>query len=435
MPVPNQFANVTTSIPLSQLDANFNTPITLGNTAIQLGNTVTTLNNMTLANVTISSGNVTITNVSVTTANVATANVTTSQILNYGTANSVQYLNTSKALTSDANFVYNATGLGIGASLPAQKLSVIGNIALGTDNTNQSCRIQVADTSAQATDARFLFRNGTDTNAALRLVLNSANVVQMDAVQANNSSTTKDLIFQTNGGNMGLGYSSPRSVANYRTLAVGGASNGGLLDMVNVSGAVLGTWYSDSTGSLTINADPNGSFSSSSIQFQVDGSERARITSGGNFEITNGNLVIGTSGKGIDFSATPGTGTSELLADYEEGTWTPSLGGNTTYALRVGKYTKIGNIVTVYCALTVSLIGTGSTTTISGLPFTVDNRGGGGMSYWGALSQSLVYLSPYGSGTTVAFIGATAASAGVTDGIAIFKNDAYVIFELVYQAA
>lgn len=55
MPVPNQFANATTSIPLSQLDANFNTPITLGNTAIQLGNTVTTLNNMSFANVTISS--------------------------------------------------------------------------------------------------------------------------------------------------------------------------------------------------------------------------------------------------------------------------------------------------------------------------------------------------------------------------------------------
>jgi len=63
MPVPNTFANATTSIPLSQLDANFATAITLGNTAIQLGNTVTTLNNMTLANVTVSSGNVTATKV------------------------------------------------------------------------------------------------------------------------------------------------------------------------------------------------------------------------------------------------------------------------------------------------------------------------------------------------------------------------------------
>jgi len=55
MPVPNTFANATTSIPLSQLDNNFATPITIGNTAVQLGNTVTTLNNMTFANVTINS--------------------------------------------------------------------------------------------------------------------------------------------------------------------------------------------------------------------------------------------------------------------------------------------------------------------------------------------------------------------------------------------
>ena len=53
MPVPNTFASATTSIPLSQLDQNFATTITLGNTAIQLGNTVTTLNNMTQANVTV----------------------------------------------------------------------------------------------------------------------------------------------------------------------------------------------------------------------------------------------------------------------------------------------------------------------------------------------------------------------------------------------
>jgi hypothetical protein len=55
MAVPYTFGSATTAIPLSQLDSNFATTITLGNTAIQLGNTVTTLNNMTLANVTISS--------------------------------------------------------------------------------------------------------------------------------------------------------------------------------------------------------------------------------------------------------------------------------------------------------------------------------------------------------------------------------------------
>jgi hypothetical protein len=71
-------------------------------------------------------------------------------------------------------------------------------------------------------------------------------------------------------------------------------------------------------------------------------------TFSGNVTLSDGNLVIGTSGKGIDFSATPGTGTSELLSDYEEGDWTPSFFnltviGTPTYT---GKYTKIGRQVT-----------------------------------------------------------------------------------------
>jgi hypothetical protein len=120
MPVPNTFANATATIPLSQLDANFATTITLGNTAIQLGNTVSTLNNMTLANVTVTSGNVTLTNVTVTTANVTTANigtqiVTTSQTLNYGTANGVVYLNGSKVSTTGTALTYDGTTFTSGA--------------------------------------------------------------------------------------------------------------------------------------------------------------------------------------------------------------------------------------------------------------------------------------------------------------------------------
>lgn len=66
----------------------------------------------------------------------------------------------------------------------------------------------------------------------------------------------------------------------------------------------------------------------------------------GDQTIINGNLVIGTSGKGIDFSATPGTGTSELLNDYEEGTHTVTWTGLTgTPANTTMYYTKIGRVV------------------------------------------------------------------------------------------
>lgn len=59
MTVPYTFATATTAIPLSNLDANFATAVTLGNTAMYLGNTTTSVGNLTLTNVTISSGNVT----------------------------------------------------------------------------------------------------------------------------------------------------------------------------------------------------------------------------------------------------------------------------------------------------------------------------------------------------------------------------------------
>jgi hypothetical protein len=59
MAVPNIFGTATAAIPLSQLDTNFATAITLGNTAVYLGNTTTSLGNVTLTNVTVSSGNVT----------------------------------------------------------------------------------------------------------------------------------------------------------------------------------------------------------------------------------------------------------------------------------------------------------------------------------------------------------------------------------------
>ena len=57
--VPNVFGSATSSIPLSQLDVNFNTPVTIGNTTVGLGNTVTSFGNVTLTNTTVTVGNVT----------------------------------------------------------------------------------------------------------------------------------------------------------------------------------------------------------------------------------------------------------------------------------------------------------------------------------------------------------------------------------------
>jgi len=79
---------------------------------------------------------------------------------------------------------------------------------------------------------------------------------------------------------------------------------------------------------------------------------------------------MGTSGNGIDFSATSGTGTSELFDDYEEGTWTPSTFTNWSTAPTVvnATYTKIGRQVTVRMQ---GLNGVASVNAkIAGLPYT-----------------------------------------------------------------
>ena len=115
-------------------------------------------------------------------------------------------------------------------------------------------------------------------------------------------------------------------------------------------------------------------------QVSVANLTAGRAISATELTLTTGNLIV-ASGQGIDFSATshPAGMTSELLADYEEGTWTPAYIGTTTnptvsYASQTGRYTKIGRIVNVtgFIQATPSVVGVGSLQ-ISGLPYTSAN--------------------------------------------------------------
>ena len=121
------------------------------------------------------------------------------------------------------------------------------------------------------------------------------------------------------------------------------------------------------------------------------------------------NIVIGTSGKGIDFSATSGTGTSELLADYEEGTWTPAPNSG-TFSSAAGQYTRVGRVVTLQFNVTV---GTGGGTTMTGNPFTTYGGANAvavssamyteGQTYPGATTTAQVLLG--GGASTISFVG------------------------------
>ena len=101
--------------------------------------------------------------------------------------------------------------------------------------------------------------------------------------------------------------------------------------------------------------------------------------------------VVIPSGQGIDFSATAnssGTTSSELLDDYEEGTWTPIYSPNSgslptvTYTNTLGRYIKIGRMVFATVSFGTNGLSSISTASgdlrIAGLPFTSASAGGGG---------------------------------------------------------
>ena len=107
----------------------------------------------------------------------------------------------------------------------------------------------------------------------------------------------------------------------------------------------------------------------------------------GDLTLTNGNFIVGTSGKGIDFSATTHAGgmTSELLADYEEGTWTPAYVPQTgsfaalTMEVVFASYVKIGRLVMVTASIRtddVDATGASGQLRISGLPFAMQSSPG-----------------------------------------------------------
>jgi len=178
-------------------------------------------------------------------------------------------------------------------------------------------------------------------------------------------------------------------------------------------------------------------------------------TFSGDVTLSNGNLVIGTSGKGIDFSATSGTGTSELLADYEEGTWTPIFDGFTTqptitYAAATGgRYTKIGRMVYAYGAIrTDSVSGGSGALRLGGLPFTVapstgstlDTRSGAVIGRAsGFLVNNPISATALGNSTLVELWYRLTSNGGVTQStvadLDTIANANLMIFTVIYEAA
>ena len=194
------------------------------------------------------------------------------------------------------------------------------------------------------------------------------------------TNNTERLRIDTNG-YLGLHITDPHLYYS-KTLVVGAETegDGGGITIKGSSSHTNYLMFADSnSGAARYDGYVGYSHGNQKLYLATAGSPRADIDSSGNLSITNGNLVIGTSGKGIDFSATSDASgmDNELLDDYEEGDWTPVIAsGSGSLSVHKATYTKIGRSVLIQFYFSISGTGSNNNNAIfTGLPFTVQSNG------------------------------------------------------------
>ena len=219
-------------------------------------------------------------------------------------------------------------------------------------------------------------------SAAGASLTGSTNNTVVTVTGANAMQGEANLVFD--GTHLGLGTSSAAVVSGGPGLVVHGTT----APRIRLTNATTGEAGTDGS-ELSIDGTTKDFWienrEDAEVRFATNGAERFVLENDGDVTIKDGDLVIGTSGHGIDFSATSdgsGTDSSELFADYEEGSWTPAMDGlsNTpTYHNLVGKYVKIGSIVKCQGFIQINASPTFTNTAhvfkVSGLPYTAGGSG------------------------------------------------------------
>lgn len=144
-----------------------------------------------------------------------------------------------------------------------------------------------------------------------------------------------------------------------------------------------------------------------------------------NQTLSNGNLIVGTAGKGVDFTANGG----DLLTQYDEGDWTPidTSGAGLTLSGASGKFTRIGRLVSISGQFTMPSTADTENVSIGGLPFTIGANSTASQLSSYATAGEMALLS---SGTTsIYFYGAnlTRRTNANYSGVSIYLSGSYVV--------
>ena len=227
----------------------------------------------------------------------------------------------------------------------------------------------------------ILSDNGASSGTAgIKTTGSNDGILALQTTTAGGTATTALTIDTSQ--NVGIGTTSPTGAGKILHLNNSGTSGADVTDLrftTGTTGATSGDGVRirlANAGDLDIN-----NLEANAVLISTQNTERMRVPSAGGVQcvttLSVGNATPSASGAGITFPATQSASTdANTLDDYEEGTFTPTYvgegtAGTTTYSAQYGKYTKIGNTVTVWADITFSAATGSGSTVLGGLPFAV----------------------------------------------------------------
>ena len=263
----------------------------------------------------------------------------------------------------------------------SERLRIDSNGKVHVGLTNGSGQFNVKNQNDSSTNALEIYNDNGVRNASFSQ--NSSGDATMD-LRTNSASQTVLLrsngISHFSGGDFGLGTASPA----YTTALFGGTQR-----TLHVSGtaAPIVRIQSSTSGQADLILQAGNSAADAYIANAASNGDLVFSTNNGSSQGTR--LRILDDG-GICFNSD--TAAANALDDYEEGTFTPSFGFNLanfngSYSAQGGRYTKIGNLVSVSMQIDATKgTGTGGTATIYNLPFSAINednaRGSGSVGFY-----------------------------------------------------
>jgi hypothetical protein len=200
---------------------------------------------------------------------------------------------------------------------------------------------------------------------------------------------------------------------------------------------------------LAVGGLPDGTVDADTL---ASGAVPEQDASTGDYTLTSGNLVMATSGKGIDFSVqtasskTNVTVEDEVLDHYEKGTWQPFFFGSTTAgtfssSVKLGRYVRIGDLVWINMYIQGgSISGAGGDLKIGGLPYDLEGSPDPAFAVayangFNEMPDNSVLFVLNGGSNTLRVLKSAAHYAGNTSGLAVSSDSMSLVIGGCYSVA